>query len=142
MNTVKILSRRVVRGITLSVLVGLVLSVNAAETQKQKTASNDPKVVTEQRTIRYSDLDLTVQSDVVRLYRRIDRAASTVCGGRIQPLVLQSPRMRQCRMKALADAINHINAPMLTAYYDSKRSKGEMAATLKRYAEASSADES
>jgi len=138
MNKFTIVS--IARGAMLcAVIGGLIVSVNAAETPSKK-GPNEASDVTVHRTVRYSDLDLTVQSDVVRLYRRIERAASAVCGGRIQPLVLQSPRFRECKAKALAEAVHGVGAPTLTAYYDSKRGTRDMAA--KRYAEASPSDAS
>ena len=118
--------------LALTVLVGV--GAAAAEPQNSELAGHPYGTVMEKRTVRYSDLDLTVQSDVMRLYRRIERAAAAVCGGLMPPLALRSPRYGSCRGKALADAVHRVNVPQLTAVYESKRRGGP---GLKTYASAS-----
>jgi UrcA family protein len=143
MSTFTITSR-MVRSTAFAAIVGSACFVaQAADTGTAGSAaskSNDNKGFIITRTVRYSDLNLTVHSDAVRLYRRLDRAARFVCGGNVQPLALRTPRFKKCHTQAIVDAINEVNAPILTAYYEQK---GEaFKAALKTNANALAADRS
>lgn len=66
--------------------------------------------------VRYGDLDLSKPRDVANLYRRIKRAADTICGspsswgGRLSSV-------ETCKQKTIEDAVGRINRPQLSAFY-------------------------
>jgi UrcA family protein len=66
---------------------------------------------TAQRTVRYSDLDLTTLDGNAALYRRLRTAAVRVCqaDSDLPPL-----GGRRCARSALDNAVNSVNSPMLT----------------------------
>jgi UrcA family protein len=68
-------------------------------------------------TVRYSSPDPANVTDVVVLYRRIDAAASRVCGQRMSPgSPFVSRPWQHCVEGAMRHALASINAPSLTAY--------------------------
>jgi UrcA family protein len=71
-----------------------------------------------EKVVEYGDLNLSSPRGVETLYRRISRAARTVCGvenGR-QPVDL-AMRARRCKNQAVADAVARIDLPQLNAYH-------------------------
>jgi UrcA family protein len=66
--------------------------------------------------VSFADLDINHPAGADMLLRRIESAASTVCGGEpsVGPLA-QSFAYQRCRTDAIRRAIGHANAPMLTA---------------------------
>ena len=67
-------------------------------------------------TVKFGDLNLSTQSGVETLYRRIHAAAWRVCR---QPAG-ELAAARTCETKAESDAIGKVNAPLLTAFYQQK----------------------
>lgn len=73
---------------------------------------------TNERVVRYADLDLNRAAGADVLISRISRAARSVCGdhtGR-QPLQEMLP-INDCRAIAMEDAISDVNHPVVTARY-------------------------
>lgn len=74
-----------------------------------------------QRTVTYSDLDLSNKADAATLYERITRAAHVVCD-LPKPLdALSVSRMRTCVRAARARSVSEVNAPELTRYFESRQ---------------------
>lgn len=71
--------------------------------------------------VNYADVDLTKPEGAHALYRRIQAAARTVCvrGDVRQLSELQT--FHGCYTKAVEDAVNKINQPMLTALHRSAK---------------------
>ena len=67
-------------------------------------------------TVKFGDLDLSTQSGVEALYRRIHAAALRVCD---QPAGEQAA-VRGCLTKAEKSAIGQVDIPLLTAFYQNK----------------------
>jgi UrcA family protein len=72
-------------------------------------------------TVNYADLDLSKPAGVGALYRRLEKAAKTVCG----PYADRDPRRkavwRDCYDQAVANAVANIDRPMLTALHSAKK---------------------
>ena len=65
-----------------------------------------------QTTVRYAELDLSKPAGAKVLYRRLENAATRVCGGRT---TVYAPRAyRKCYHTALSDAIIQVNSPLLS----------------------------
>jgi UrcA family protein len=69
------------------------------------------------RSVDYSDLDLAKNTDVVRLYGRIERAARSVC----HPVNGKDPqrasRFQRCIDEAVSHAVARVDSPLLTQRY-------------------------
>lgn len=68
-------------------------------------------------TVRFGDLNLGSSSGVEALYQRIHRAAQRVC---FDDSEFVRSAWRVCARKAEAAAIEKVNLPQLTAYYQKK----------------------
>jgi UrcA family protein len=67
-------------------------------------------------TVKFADLDLSSPGGVEALYGRIHAAAWRVC---IQPAG-ELAAVGRCMRKTEADAVGKVNAPLLTAFFQSK----------------------
>jgi len=70
--------------------------------------------------VQYQEDDLNSTSGAHKVYRRIERAAETVCadnGSFVHDLTIRRD-MDQCENSAVEDAVSRINSPKLTAVYD------------------------
>jgi UrcA family protein len=76
-------------------------------------AAADPG--TENRTVRFADLDVSNPSDAHVLYRRIRVAARVVCS---YYFFLTDTDKARCVRDATADAVTKINQPALSAVYN------------------------
>lgn len=67
-------------------------------------------------TVSYRDLDLSTMAGAQTLYQRIGKAATKVCGyqGGAFP---EEQLWRACYKGAIADAVNKVNSPLLTAVH-------------------------
>jgi UrcA family protein len=72
------------------------------------------------REVYYGDLDLDSKAGVTALQARLARAARQVCGGYERVRLEEASWQKQCREKAIADAVAAVNEPLLTQHY-SKR---------------------
>ena len=74
------------------------------------------------RTVKLSDLDLTLPRDVRKLYTRLHRAVRTVCDARNAhaPQYVEAV-IGPCLKSSMDNAVASINAPALTAYHEMKR---------------------
>lgn len=68
-------------------------------------------------TVKFADLNLDTPAGVQALYGRIHAAAGHVCA---QPSWVLAAAIRGCMTKAESEAIAKVNAPLLTAFYQSK----------------------
>jgi UrcA family protein len=71
-----------------------------------------PRVV-----VHYTDLSLSNSHDVGVLYRRIEKAAATVCGAGDAEYLAQKVAAKKCIDQAIEQAVSSINSPMLTNHY-------------------------
>ncbi len=80
-------------------------------------AEQAPSVV-----VHFSDLDLSRQHDAQVLLSRIDDAAMESCGATIHtdPAQYAVIRRSACRAETMASAVAQINAPLLSALFDTR----------------------
>jgi UrcA family protein len=88
-------------------LVGLALGHGLATAGTQAAVAS--------RVVSYADLNLSNARDVATLYRRITRAADTVCDP------VEALGHRECVASAVAEAIRQAHRPELSAYYEETR---------------------
>ncbi len=88
---------------TLSLLVGAATALAAP--------SPDSELVT--KVVRFKDLDLATGAGAETLYERIAAAARVVCRGAPQGAV------RECRTRAIDDAVRTIGSPLLSSVHRS-----------------------
>ncbi len=85
----------------------------------------DPHVMTSpdgrlSTQVQFQQEDLNSTSGAHKVYRRIERAAATVCddnGAFVHDLTIRRD-MDQCENSAVESAVSRINSPKLTAVYD------------------------
>jgi UrcA family protein len=83
----------------------------------------------EQRTVKFGDLNLGTDSGVALLYARIRGAAREVCEPADVWNVSSLLASRDCAERAVEQAIEDINAPLLTSYH---RSQAHVATVAQR----------
>lgn len=101
-----------------SLLTGMVL----AGVSIVSSAYADDRVRTE--TVIFQDLDVNTPAGLKELYGRIHVAAQRVCQGLDIPDLVE----KACIRKAEREAIEKVNLPLLTAYYQIKT--GRLTQTL------------
>lgn len=78
------------------------------------SAFADDQIRTE--TVNFQDLDVNTPAGLRELYGRIHAAAQRVCQGLDIPDLVE----KACLRKAESEAIEKVNLPLLTAYYQIK----------------------
>ena len=71
-------------------------------------------------------VNFTDRAQTQAFYAKINAAAREVCSIHSSNPMLARPE-RDCMAKAVADAVRHVNAPLLTAAYDSDTSNRALA---------------
>jgi UrcA family protein len=113
MNTIPSTSlRTLVAGAILSALVFSIATVSSAEEH-----TTPPQVV-----VKFADLDLSTAQGAVALYGRIRGAADDVCSRMYISTEAYRRHKDVCLQKLIADAVNKVNQPSLSAVYASKYS--------------------
>jgi UrcA family protein len=87
------------------------LSMLAGATAALAAPSADTEIVT--KVVRFKDLDLATGTGAQTLYERISAAARVVCRG--APL----GAVRECRLRAVDDAVRTIGSPLLSSVHRS-----------------------
>lgn len=69
--------------------------------------------------VAYRDLDLGRRDDAAQLLRRLDSAATEACGGWVSnnPIDLEIARTSDCHAQAMKQAVERVNAPVVSALY-------------------------
>jgi UrcA family protein len=81
--------------------------------------------------VSYADLNLSTLAGADALYRRIERAARTVCGSDDMRERLGHWRAwRNCYDSAIANAVAKVNSPLLSAVHSSKTDGAKVAGLL------------
>ena len=66
-------------------------------------------------SVRVADLDLTRHADAVKALNRVTQAAARICGYGYGYLTVSAAATgRACRDRAVAEAVDRINSPMLS----------------------------
>ena len=87
-------------------------------------ATADALVNVKSEVVRYDDIRLISPVGAAVLYGRLHSAAVRACGGPADgPTQLgRQQRYNACTNEALAKAVGEVNHPILTQYYESRRS--------------------
>lgn len=88
-------------------------------------AAADSAATTQHRSVAFRDLNLQSREGATTLYKRIERAADSMCAlswsirelGGSSTLASQ---VRDCQMQAIERVVTQVNAPMLTAVFNDK----------------------
>ncbi len=100
------------------VLAGVALLCGSTMALSAVAKGIDPEIKVE--VIEYQDLNLAQPDAVQILYRRIENAADRVCG-RVSPRELAAfEKYRECRGRAVTDAVKQIDIPALTVLHRGK----------------------
>lgn len=106
----------------------LLLSILAVTASSLAMADTSVNVKTE--TVRYDDLRLISTVGAAVLYGRLKGAAERVCGGPMESAqIAEQKRYRTCVDDALTKAVADVNHPLLTQFFELKRSKSVPAST-------------
>jgi UrcA family protein len=89
------------------------------------TASSFATTINGARSIKvsYSELDLTKPTGAEALYRRIRKAAFTVCGAYDSPMPWNYTAKSQCFKSAVDDAVSKVNSPLLTSLHRNENTR-------------------
>ena len=96
--------------VTVLALLGSSVSVHAAT-----TVADAP-----QQTVSFADLNLNQPAGVAVLYKRVTSAARVVCEPVNGRDLASYQRHRDCVAESIAQAVQNIGNPALTAYYNAK----------------------
>lgn len=103
--------------------VGIILLGNVSQAGE---ATDGPP----QRVVKYADLSLTNSAAVEVLYRRIQNAATEVCGSVDPREFARAAQAKVCTDRAIAKAVSAINSPLLTSHFLSKGGNAQKALAL------------
>lgn len=97
-------------------LVAMALIASAAQAHPQ----NDVRASV---AVKIADLDLSEPEDVMRLHRRVEKAARLVCESNVSQVYLQSQRTKadSCYALTIANALAQVNQTVMLSR-ESKRS--------------------
>ncbi len=105
--------------ITRSLLVGVSLGLCALAPANAAPAAIDDVAKT---AVFFSDLNTANPEDAAVLYKRVRRAALQVCGDSPGVRGLEAARQtRRCVDAAVAQAVDDLNAPLVTALHDDRQ---------------------
>jgi UrcA family protein len=103
-----------------TLLAGAILSALAfsfATVSSANEGTTPPQVI-----VKFADLDLSTSQGAVALYGRIRGAAEDVCSRMYISTEAYRRHKDVCLQKLIADAVNNVNQPSLSAVYASKYS--------------------
>jgi UrcA family protein len=83
-------------------------------------------------TVSYADLDVNKPEGAQALYKRLNRAAKTVCAPLRGRDLQRASEHRACLGEALANAVGEVNQPLLTQHHNSRGADASAAIVAKR----------
>ena len=97
----------------------------AQATHAVAIADDAAATTTEHRSITFRDLNIQSGEGAAELYKRIERAADSMCSlswdiRSLSGSTTLASEVGECKAQAIAGAVRKINAPMLTAVAKSK----------------------
>ena len=99
----------VARRVAFVALAGAAMFVASAQAADEVTVNK--------RIVRYSDLNLSNQSDAAELYARLRRAANSVCATFEAPSIRVVRERNECRAEALSNAVAQVDNYAVTALH-------------------------
>jgi UrcA family protein len=97
-----------------------IVSVIAASMAASAANATAPVFGVPARVVEYSDLDLTRADGVSALYKRIERAARSVCGVDQTRELARITHARECVDTSVAHAVARVGVPALERYHSEK----------------------
>jgi UrcA family protein len=76
------------------------------------------------QVVRVDHRELSTQQGLMHVYRRLNQAATVVCGNYESSALLQSQAYRQCLNDAVSQAVAQIHDARLTRYHESLTTPG------------------
>jgi UrcA family protein len=76
------------------------------------------------QVVRVDHSELSTQQGLIHVYRRLNQAATIVCGNYQSSALLQSHAYQQCLNNAVSQAVAQIHDARLTRYHDSLTTPG------------------
>ena len=101
-----------------SSFLGVAMSAAALTALVSAAAQAGPPRELRSITVSYADLDLSKQTGVAVLYRRIEAAANRVCGSKPALDVKQIYAQVDCVQGAVANAVGEVNVRQLAALHE------------------------
>ncbi len=95
----------------------IALTTSLALSMVTLPASARDEIITKSQVVRYGDLNLSSDEGVRALYHRIRKAARKVCTEANDSVQLQQRSFRVCVDSAVANAVDKVNRPALTAMH-------------------------
>lgn len=83
-------------------------------------------------TVSYADLDVNKAEGAQALYKRLNRAAKTVCAPLRGRDLTRAGEHRACVGEALANAVGEVNQPLLTQHHNARGADASSAIVAKR----------
>jgi UrcA family protein len=81
-------------------------------------------IITKSEVVRFGDLNLSSDEGIRALYKRLRNAARKVCSQANDSVHLEQRSLRACQDKAIADAVDKVNRPALTAMHRAANPRG------------------
>ncbi len=100
-------------------LSGLAAIVFGLATASSATTINGERGI----KVSYSELDLTKPTGAEALYRRIRKAAFTVCGAYDSPMPWSYTAKSRCFKSAVDDAVSKVNSPLLASLHRNENTR-------------------
>ena len=110
-------SQRGSRQLLVSCLAAIVLGL-ASASSFATTVNGEPSL-----KVSYGDLDLTKPAGAEQLYRRIRKAAYTVCGAYESPIFWSYAAKSPCFKTAVDEAVSKVNSPLLTSLHRNENTR-------------------
>jgi UrcA family protein len=117
-TSIKIHSQSITSTPLRTLAAGAILSALAlgfAAVSSAEEGATPPQVI-----VKFADLDVSTSPGAVALYRRIHGAAEDVCSRMYTSTEAYRRHMNACLQQVIADAVNKVNEPALSAVFASK----------------------
>jgi UrcA family protein len=101
------------------------LSAMANSSQAGETDADVPRI-----TVKFRDLDLSNKAGIALLYRRIEAAASRVCGSVDPRDLARWATAKACQDRAISRAVASIDSPMLNTEFLARTGQSVKSETL------------
>lgn len=110
--------QRGTRQLLVSGLAAVVLGLGSVSSFASTSNGAEPSM-----KVSFGDLDLSKSAGAEALYKRIRKAAFTVCGGHESPIASIYTTGTLCFRTAVNEAVAKVNAPLLTALHTNKTTR-------------------
>jgi len=110
--------QRGTRQLLVSGLAAVVLGLGSVSSFASTSIGAEPSM-----KVSFGELDLSKPAGAEALYKRIRKAAFTVCGGYESPVAWTYTTRSRCFKTAVNESVAKVNAPLLTALHTNKTTR-------------------